>query len=315
MAVIGLAVLLGFCFTLRETRPSLLLEREVDALRKKLPGKEIKTLNPDAAPDFKTLMMVTLLRPLRLLFTEPIIMAVAFMGSITCALFYLQAESIPLVFQAYGWSTATASLGFIPILLGCLASSFTRFYDHHHLAMIMKSGRSVEPEDKLTGFALAAPFLAGGKSCKPMSPPTSRYTKPSTGLWLFAWTTPPLTQVHWIVPMIAQFFVGFALNENVYTLTGYLADSYTIYAASGFAGLILARASTCAVILPFTRPMYVNLGYNVASSILAGIATLFCAAPFIFIKYGKRIRESSEFAKLSLSTYHDNKVENDMDSN
>ena len=44
--------------------------------------------------------------------------------------------------------------------------------------------------------------------------------------------------------MLALVLVGYALNENVYTLTGYLADSYTIYAASGFAGLILARAST-----------------------------------------------------------------------
>lgn len=163
IAAIGLGILLGFCFLLRETRPSLLLEREVNALRKKLPGREIKTLNPDMAPDFKTLIMVTLLRPLRLLFVEPIIMAVAFMGSVTCALFYLQAESLPLVFEAYGWSPAAASLGFLPVLLGCLTSFFTRFYDHHHLAKIMKSGRAVEPEDKLTGFALAAPFLAGGK--------------------------------------------------------------------------------------------------------------------------------------------------------
>ena len=89
-------------------------------------------------------------------------MAVAFMGSVTCALFYLQAESIPLVFEAYGWSTATASLGFIPILLGCLVSFCTRFYDHDRLAKIVKSGRSIEPEDKLTGFSLAAPCLAGG---------------------------------------------------------------------------------------------------------------------------------------------------------
>lgn len=136
----------------------------------------------------------------------------------------------------------------------------------------------------------------------------------SIGLWLFAWTIPPLTQIHWMVPMIAQFFVGYALNENVYTLTGYLADSYTIYAASGFAGLILARASTCAVIMPFTRPMYVDLGYNVATSILAAVATLFCAAPVIFIRYGKRIREASTFARLSLTTYNENKVEDDMES-
>lgn len=239
-------------------------------------------------------------------------MAVAFMGSVTCALFYLQAESIPLVFEAYGWSSAAASLGFVPILLGCLISSLTRFYDHHHLAQIIESGKSVEPEDKLTGFAIAAPLLAGGKSYSYIR--VQRYNPDHClGLWLFAWTIPPMTHVHWIVPMIAQFFVGYALNENVYTLTGFLADSYTIYAASGFAGLILARASTCAVILPFTRPMYVNLGYNVASSILAAIATVFCIAPFIFISYGKKIRESSKFAKLSLTTYNNNKVEDDME--
>jgi hypothetical protein len=61
--------------------------------------------------------------------------------------------------------------------------------------------------------------------------------------------------------------------------------------------------------------MYVNLGYNVATSILAGIATIFCAAPIIFIKYGKQIREKSEFAKLSLTPYHENKVKEDIGSN
>ena len=179
LAVIGLGILLGFCFFLKETRPSKLLEQEVSALRRKLPGREIKTLNPDVAPDFRTLIVMTLLRPIRLLFTEPIIMAVSFMGSVTCALFYLQAESIPLVFEAYGWSTATASLGFIPILLGCLVSFCTRFYDHDHLVKIIKRGRSIEPEDKLTGFAVAAPCLAGGKSHP--QPPQSNTKEQDSG--------------------------------------------------------------------------------------------------------------------------------------
>ena len=111
LAVIGLAILLGFCFLLKETRPSKLLEREVSAHRRKLPGREIKTLNPDVAPDFRTLLIVTLLRPIRLLFTEPIIMAVSFMGSVTCALFYQQAESIPLVFEVVHGNGIT---GFYP---------------------------------------------------------------------------------------------------------------------------------------------------------------------------------------------------------
>lgn len=114
--------------------------------------------------------------------------------------------------------------------------------------------------------------------------------------------------------MFAQFLVGFALNENVYTLTGYLADSYTVYAVSGFAGLILSRASTCALIVPFTRPMYVNLGYNMATSVLTGVATVFCVTSVMFLKWGKGIGERSVFATLSLRTYVDNKVEDDMES-
>ena len=109
--------------------------------------------------------------------------------------------------------------------------------------------------------------------------------------------------------MLALVLVGYALNENVYTLTGCLADSYTIHAASGFAGLILARASTCAVLLPFTRPMYDDLGFIVETSLLAAIATVFCAAPVVFWKYGKSIRKNSRFAKFSMSTYRASMVE------
>ena len=119
--------------------------------------------------------------------------------------------------------------------------------------------------------------------------------------------------VPWAIPFLALLLIGYTLNENVYTLTGYLADSYTIYAASGFAGLILARASTCALILPFTRPMYEGLGFNGATSLLAGVATAFCLAPPLFHKFGRRIRESSDFAKFSLSTYKEHRVENDME--
>jgi hypothetical protein len=118
--------------------------------------------------------------------------------------------------------------------------------------------------------------------------------------------------IHWIVPLIAQVFVGFALNEYLYTLSGYLADSYTILAASGFAGMVFVRALTCASLVPFTKPMYVNLGYNIATTVLAVVATVFCLAPIVFIKYGRRIREASKFAKLSLATYDENKVEDDF---
>jgi hypothetical protein len=118
-------------------------------------------------PDAKALITNTLVRPVRLLFTEPIIASVAFMGAVTTAMFYAQAESIPLVFELYGWFPAAASLGFVPLLLGSLASFLVRFIDHAKIDNIVRNNKRVEPEDKLTGFAIAAPFLALGRFLTP----------------------------------------------------------------------------------------------------------------------------------------------------
>ena len=162
IVAIGLGILFGFCLLLKESRPSLLLKRDVALLRKVHPKVDLQAQDPDSTPDMRSLVQVTLIRPLRLLFTEPIVLTVAFLGSVTCAIFYLSAESLLLVFQQYGWSAKYASLSFIPIVLGCLLGFLTRLYDHRHLARVVKRGKALEPEDKLFGFAVAAPCLAIG---------------------------------------------------------------------------------------------------------------------------------------------------------
>ena len=91
----------------------------------------------------------------------------------------------------------------------------------------------------LFGFANATPALA-------------------VGLWWLAWTVPPALRVQFIVLMLALVLIGFALNESTYALTGYLAESYTMYTAPGFAGLLLARPPICAAVLPFTHEMYAS---------------------------------------------------------
>lgn len=263
------------------------------ALRASTSNHSFKIRNPDATPDLKTFINVFLIRPVRLLFTEPIIIMISIMGSVVCATFWLMAEALLVVYGSFGFSERHASLAFLPIGIGLFFGILTRLYDTRILSDRRKKGKTLEPEDKLFGFAIAAPTLA-------------------ISFWWFAWTIPPHVHNHWIVSMIALAPVGFALNEFLYTLSGYLADSYTIYAASAFAGLLLSRSFVTAAILPFTYPMFTNLGANVASSILASVATVFCIAPIVLIRYGKRIRLASKFAKYSLSAYQDNQVEDDM---
>ena len=143
------------------------------------------------------------------------------------------------------------------------------------------------------GFAFAAPALA-------------------LGLGWFAWTVPPaVTGLHWAAPTTALILVGFAVNELAYVLSGYLSDSYLLYSASAFSGLAFVRAIVSGLMPLIAHEMYTGLSANIAGTILAGVATLFCIVPWIFFRYSRKLRERSPFARFSLETHHKTKVESD----
>jgi hypothetical protein len=76
----------------------------------------------------------------------------------------------------------------------------------------------------------------------------------------------------------------------------YLVDTYLIYAASALAGHTIIRSATGAAFPLFTTQMFVNLGINWAATLLGSIALLLAPMPFLFYKYGSRIRTKSSFA-------------------
>ncbi len=275
----------------KESRPSQLLECRVSAIRKATGNMSIRSQNPDHTPDFRTFAQVALVRPVRLLFTEPIIAIISLICAIAYGLIYLFTEALQIVYSSYGFNPQQTSLAFIPLAIGFCCGIFVRLYDARHLKNLRRLGHALTPEDKLTGFTIAALAFA-------------------IGLWWFSWIIPPkIPNVHWIISMIALTPIGFAINEMDCVLAGYMADNYTIYAASAFASLSLVRTTLSAAFPLFARQMYTNLGANYASSILAAIATLACINPLIFLRYGRRIREASKFARYSLETYTANRVD------
>lgn len=238
-------------------------------------------------------MNLTIVRPLRLLLTEPIVFAVAVMSAVAFGLIYLFGAAAPLVYGSFGLDTRQSSLSFIAIGAGLFLGVPIRFYDQYVFKQRQKQQRTLEPEDKLAGFSIAAPALA-------------------VCLWWFAWTIPPLvSHVHWIVSMLSLVLLGFATNEFDAVLAGYLADSYTIYSASAFAAMTFLRASISAVFPLFAHQLFVTLGANIGASVLAAVATAFCICPIGFKYYGKRLREASKFAKYSSKAYSQNRVDAD----
>lgn len=287
-AVTGLTTIL--LFGIRESRPSLLLEREVEYARKQTGDVSLRASNPDHTPDLKTFVQVGLFRPVQLFFTEPIVFMVSSMSAFASALIYLFTEALPPIYESMGFSTTLAYLSLLALGVGLPLGVLTRLRDHRMITRCEEKGVTPEPEQRIFGFCIAAPMLA-------------------TGLWWFTWTIPPaVTDVPWIVPTLALVFVGYAINEFDTVLAGYLADSYLSYAASGFAALSIVRSLMSAAFPMVATKMFDGLGANRACLTLAILSTLFCAVPPLFTTYGKRIRTRSEFARFSLKVYEENGV-------
>jgi hypothetical protein len=249
--------------TIRESRPSVVLAQLDDAQR-----KGGKWHIPVSYKKFG------LSRPIRLLFTEPIVFLVATISAIAFGLIYLFTEVLPLVYKELGFHDGWQNLPFLALVIGMLLSIITRFYNAHVLA---NAEKPVSPESKFTGFLIGAPALA-------------------MGLWWFGWTIPPRVSVHWMVPTLALVPVGYAVNEFDHVLAGYLSDCYDTYTASSFAALALARSLFCASFPLFGRTLFDELDFNTASSLFAALATTLCIVPPILLRYGSWLRGRSKFA-------------------
>ncbi|KAH6618445.1 MFS multidrug transporter [Boeremia exigua] len=290
-AVVMAALTVATLF-IRESRPSLLLSKKVATIRKRT-GQDLKFDNPDAVASHARLIDVVLIRPATLLVSEPLVILVSTLSSVSWAIIYLFTEALTGIYESMGFYRASASLPFLAIGLGVLFSIFPRYFDVRAARKRKERGEPLEPEDKLTGFLLAVPSLA-------------------IGLWWFAWCIPPaVTTIHWIVPTFGLIFVGFAVNEMAYTLSSYLADSYTVYAASAFAALAFVRALISGLMPLIAYAMYSNLSANAATTIIAVLSTLFGIAPYIMVRYSKKLRGMSKFAKYSLDVHERTRIEVD----
>ncbi|RFU25011.1 hypothetical protein B7463_g11325, partial [Scytalidium lignicola] len=277
---------------IKESRPSRLLARRVALLKSRTGLAHLRMTNPDYTPNFQTFIKVALRRPVQLFFTDPIVTIVSVMSAIGWALIYLFTESLPQIYAEFGFSWSQSSLLFLLIGCGIIFGILPRIHDYRLLKRRSRLQLHLCPEDKLFGFSFAAPSLA-------------------FGLWWLTLTIPPASNLPWYASLVGLVAVGFATNEFVCTLSGYLADTYTVYACSAFAAMSFLRAVLGGIFPLIGTPIYTALGSNWATAVLACIATTFCFTVPLFQTYGKRIRQRSKFAKYSLAVNRDTQIYDD----
>jgi hypothetical protein len=126
-------------------------------------------------PDIRTFVTTMVSRPIRFFFTEPIVFTVSIMSATIFGSVYLQTEGIKVIYRSVGFDERQATLPLISWIVGLILTVPLRMYDWKFVSYRLRMGMHVRPEDKMTGFYVAAPVLA-------------------VSLWWLSWTIPPFVR-------------------------------------------------------------------------------------------------------------------------
>ena len=113
-----------------------------------------------------------------------------------------------------------------------------------------------------------------------------------SALLMFAFTG-AYPWVHWIGVCISSTIFGVAMIFIYVSANSYIIDSYSTFAATAMAAKTLLRSEVGAMVPLFVNQMFHNMGFQYAGLLLACVGFVIAPMPFIFFKYGEKIRERS----------------------
>ncbi|QSS51348.1 polyamine transporter 1 [Histoplasma capsulatum var. duboisii H88] len=275
LSIIFGGVALIFMCLMKETYTPVLLQKKAARLREEDDDPRWWS-RYDQKASLISVLKTNLSRPFIMAVLEPICIFWNLYIAIVYAILYLCFVAYPIVFREIrGWTVGESGLAFLGIGVGSLTTIaveplLRRMINGHKLDP--ETGK-VPPESMVSVVCIAAILVPAGE------------------LW-FAWTCAPAT-IHWIAPILAGIPFGMGNTGVFIYASNYLTFSYGVYAASAMAGNSVMR-SVLGGVLPLAGPaMYAKLGPNWASTLLGLLEVMIIPIPFVFYKYGHKIRMKS----------------------
>jgi len=272
-----------FTFTLiflPEVYGPVLLKHKAQRVRKETGNEAYYHPHEDLKLDFKSIVTKQLSRPLRMLLTEPMVTCIAFYASFVYAVLYMTLEVFPIVFQEMrGLSLVLSSCSFIGLFIGVLfALSINLGNQPRYIRAVRASGGKPVPEARLPPMALGGIIF-------------------TIGLFWFGWTA-NYNSISIAVPLVATVFIGAGFNSIFQQCINFLVDTYGIYAASATAANTFLRSLMACGLPLAAQPLFRAIGVGPGMSVLGAVAALAMPVPFLFMKYGYRLRKKSKFAPI-----------------
>ncbi|KAJ5777402.1 Major facilitator superfamily domain general substrate transporter [Penicillium odoratum] len=273
----ALMFVLGLIF-MPKTYAPYILRRRATIMSKETGRIYVSKLDVGLPPKTLTATLSTAITRLIIMaIWEPISTAMAVYAAIIYGILYLIVAAFPIIFiNERHWSQGVSGLSYVGIILGqILAVPFYIVIEVKYRKKIARPGVVPTPEMRLEPSLYGAVML-------PVS------------LFWFAWTS--FTSIHWAVGLVGTFFFGLGNVLVFISMTKYLIDTYSLFAATAAATNAMARALFGFAFPLFTTYMYNNWGSQWALSIPAFLSLAFMPRPFIFLRVGSKLRANSKFA-------------------
>lgn len=208
VAIMGfLALGLNLIF-LQETYPPIVLVEKASELRRRTQNWGIHAKQEEIEVDFQELVTKNFSRPLRLLFTEPIVFLLSLYMAFIYGLLYLFLTAYPIVFQRiHGMNEGVGGLPYFGMVLGMIIAGIYIVFTQNSYNKKLEANNGVTiPEWRLP------PAIIGGVAF-------------TLGLFWFGWSG-YRRDIHWIVPTLSGLFTGFGLLSIFLQSLNYLVDAY-----------------------------------------------------------------------------------------
>ncbi|KAJ8502615.1 hypothetical protein ONZ45_g11590 [Pleurotus djamor] len=265
--------------------------------------REVRTVYDSDDRNWKHIMKKSLIRPFMLFFAEPIVQLLGLYMAFIYGVFYLFLTTMPSIFEgAYGQAPGIAGLHYIAIGVGLTGAS-----QFNARAMDWMYGYLIRREQKRNGGG----DVEGG-AAKGLGKGKPEYRLPSMvpgtillpiGLFIAGWSAQ--YKVFWIVPDIGIALIGAGIILNFQSIQTYVIDTFTLHAASALAAVSFLRSIAGFGFPLFAPAMYRSLGFGKGDTVLAVVSiAIGCPAPWLFWKYGERIRHASRYAQKQAKPVH-----------
>jgi len=272
----GFVELIALVLLVPETYEPILLARKAARIRKET-GKDV--FAPLELDDRGVIysIIVSCYKPFQLLAYEHMALLLDLWNALVLGILYLAFQAFPIIFEeGHGFDVQATGMSFLGIGLGMILALASQPHWNRAYARQYKKYEGNPPPEVRLLIGMPGGILV------------------SIGLYWIAFTT--FKGVHWILPILGSIPFGAGI---LYVFTGtftYLVTAYRPMAASALAGNSALRSGFAAIFPLFADQMYARLGTVGATALLAGLTTLMAPLPFIFYKYGSKIRSKSKFA-------------------